>query len=177
MFWKPDDHLWTRPNASVAVAFASPNIADLLYTNAKFCWASDAFVLIVLAFCAPVAAIFFSAARKAKKAGIGQVTVHIALWGMSIGAPIAGAIWTNVLHNNMKDQATTIYGDITVQLWYPLAGEARDAVTEAYSVVQHKMVVIGSGFISLCIISMLTGRNIDIKKHDEESEQAEGNIW
>ena len=56
--------------------------------------------------------------------------------GGAIGTSISGAIWTNTLPgelqrylpDNLKDQAATIYEDITVQLDYPVGSPGRDAI-------------------------------------------------
>ncbi|KAH6874874.1 major facilitator superfamily domain-containing protein [Thelonectria olida] len=120
-----------------------------------------------------------------------EVAVGLALWGMfgsigaAIGYAIAGAIWTNILPaelakalpDDMKDQAATIFGDITVQLSYPMGSPTRDAIIEAYSVVQHKMVIAGCCFIPVCALCILMWRDTDINKRDEESEQAKGNVF
>lgn len=120
-----------------------------------------------------------------------EVAVGIALFGLfgsiglAIGLAISGAIWTNVLPeellktlpDNMKDQAATIYGDITVQLSYPMGSTTRDAIIEAYSNVMHKMIIAGCAFIPVCAICILMWRDIDIRKKDEKSDQAKGTVF
>ncbi|KAF7561175.1 hypothetical protein G7046_g2992 [Stylonectria norvegica] len=120
-----------------------------------------------------------------------EVAVALALWGMfgsigaAIGYAIAGGIWTNVLPDQLykalpeaaKNETLTIYGDITVQLAYERDSPIRDAIIEAYSDVQRKMVIAGSAFIPLLLVFLFMWRNIDIKKKDAKSTQARGNVF
>lgn len=84
-----------------------------------------------------------------------DVAVSLALLAMvtsvggAIGQSVSGAIWTNTLPgrlrqylpDELKDQAATIYGDLTVQLGYEWGSEARDAIVRAYGDTQKYMLI------------------------------------
>lgn len=87
-----------------------------------------------------------------------DVAVGLALLGMvtscggSIGQTISSAIWTNTLPKNLekylpddlKANATTIYGDLTIQLGYEWGSPARDAIVQAYADTQKIMLIAAS---------------------------------
>ncbi|KAH7013768.1 siderochrome-iron transporter MirB [Ilyonectria destructans] len=121
-----------------------------------------------------------------------EIAVSIALFGLfgSIGAAmgyaIAGGLWTNIfpeqllarLPDDAKDQMATIYGDITVQMSYPVGSDIRNAINDAYSDVQRKMVITGICFIPLCLGCILMWKNINVRKLEErEGKQTKGTVW
>lgn len=53
----------------IATTFGGPRIAELFYKYVNFRWAFGAFIIIEVAFCIPVIAIFFISKRKAVKLG------------------------------------------------------------------------------------------------------------
>ncbi|KAJ2986482.1 hypothetical protein NUW58_g3300 [Xylaria curta] len=55
---------------TIATVFAGSKIADLFYTNVNFRWAFGAFIIILVAFCIPVALVFIWSKRKALKQGV-----------------------------------------------------------------------------------------------------------
>ncbi|KAK9416644.1 hypothetical protein SUNI508_09554 [Seiridium unicorne] len=77
--------------------------------------------------------------------------------GSAIGYAIAGSMWTNMLPYKLveylpedaKSQTWTIFGDITLQMQYPIGHPIRDAVIEAYGDVGRKMVIVGSALTPL----------------------------
>lgn len=116
-----------------------------------------------------------------------DVAMVIALYGLfggigaSIGMAIAGALWTNLLRNEIydalptasKNLTDTIYADMTVQLSYPAGDPIRDAIIAAYGEVQRKMVIAGSAFVPLVLLAVLVWRNVNVKN----SKQTKGNVW
>lgn len=91
--------------------------------------------------------------------------------GSSCGLAIAGAIWTNVLPgrieqylpDDLKSEALTIYGDITVQLGYEYGTPARDAIIHAYGDIMRLQVIAGICFMPLMFISILIWKNYNVK--------------
>ncbi|GAP89898.1 putative siderophore iron transporter mirB [Rosellinia necatrix] len=61
---------------TIATVFAGSKIADLFYTYVNFRWAFGSFIIILVAFCIPVAIVFIWSKRKALKLGIIQPRVH-----------------------------------------------------------------------------------------------------
>ncbi|KAJ4132833.1 hypothetical protein NW754_015647 [Fusarium falciforme] len=120
-----------------------------------------------------------------------DVAVALALWGMfgsigaAIGLAIAGGIWTNVLPGELarrlpesaQNMTATIYGDITVQMSYARDSPERDAIIGAYDVVQQKMVIAGACFIPFTVLCLFMWKNIDIRKKDARSTQAQGMVF
>ncbi|KAF1999575.1 siderochrome-iron transporter MirB [Amniculicola lignicola CBS 123094] len=91
--------------------------------------------------------------------------------GSGVGVAISGAIWTQLLPGklerylpaDLKSEALTIYGDITVQLSYEYGSPARDAIVQAYGEVQRIMVIAGAAFVPLVLLSILVWRNLDTR--------------
>lgn len=121
-----------------------------------------------------------------------QVAVVNALWGLfggfgsSIGYSIAGAMWNGItpgklyelLPEGSKDQAATIFGDITVQMSFADGTPERAAVVGAYAHTQRLMVIAGACFIPLCVASIFIWKNINVKKLEEEQgKQTKGLVF
>ncbi|CAE6996398.1 hypothetical protein P3342_000373 [Pyrenophora teres f. teres] len=121
-----------------------------------------------------------------------EVAVINALWGLfgsfgsSIGYAIAGAMWNNLLPEQLrmrlpessKADYRTIFGDIQVQKSFLDGTPERDAVVGAYADVQRKMVITGACFIPLCLGSIYVWKNINIKKLEEEKgKQTKGTVF
>ena len=91
--------------------------------------------------------------------------------GGAIGTSISGAIWTNTLPAalernlpaDLKSQAMTIYGDITVQLGYAWGSPAREAIIDAYSETQRYLCIAGTAVLALQIVWVLMWRDISVK--------------
>lgn len=91
--------------------------------------------------------------------------------GSGVGLAISGALWTNLmpaaltkfLPDEFKDQALTIYGDITVQLSYEWGSPVRNATIAAYAEVQRLMVIAGASFMPLLFLSIIVWKNHNVK--------------
>jgi hypothetical protein len=91
--------------------------------------------------------------------------------GSSCGLAIAGAIWTNLLPgrierylpDDLKSEALTIYGDITVQLGYEFGTPARDAIIRAYGDIMKLQVIAGVSLMPLMFVSILIWKNYNVK--------------
>jgi hypothetical protein len=106
-----------------------------------------------------------------------EIAVVLALHGLfasigsSVGVSISGAIWTNLLPgalekhlpSEFKDQALTIYSDLTIQLGYEFGSPVRNAIIAAYAEVQRKMVIAGACFMPLLLASIVVWRNYNVK--------------
>ncbi|KAK6069434.1 siderophore iron transporter mirb [Seiridium cupressi] len=105
--------------------------------------------------------------------------------GSSIGYAIAGGMWTNMLPykfaeylpEDAKSQAWTIFGDITLQMKYPIGHPIRDAAIEAYGDVGRKMVIVGSSLTPLIIITVLFWRDINVKDLEQEEKEKRGTVF
>lgn len=106
--------------------------------------------------------------------------------GAAIGNAVAGAIWTNILPGELlkalpddkQDLMPQIYGSLVVQQEWPIGDPIRDAIIEAYAVVQHKMVIAGSAFVPVFVFCVFLFKRINVKKLEEErGTQAKGNIF
>jgi nitrate/nitrite transporter NarK len=121
-----------------------------------------------------------------------QVAVVNALWGLfggfgsSVGYSIAGAMWNNItpkklyelLPEESKDQAATIFGDIKVQMSFLDGTPERAAVVGAYAHSQRLMVIAGACFIPLCVASIWIWKNINVKKLEkEQGKQTKGLVF
>jgi hypothetical protein len=137
-------------------------------------------------------AIFAGTTQLAVMAPVGHqdIAVVLAILGLfgsigaSIGMAIAGALWTNVLPGVLydalpeasKNMTAEIYGDMVLQLSYPMGDPVRDAIIEAYADVQRKMVIAGSAFIPLLLLAVIMWRNLKLKELDEKRGNP-GNVW
>ncbi|USP81792.1 siderophore transporter [Curvularia clavata] len=121
-----------------------------------------------------------------------EIAVINAIWGLfgsfgsSIGYAIAGAMWNNILPQQLlmrlpeskKADYRTIFGDITVQMSFLDGTPERDAVVGAYADVQRKMVITGACFVPLCLACIFVWKNINVKKLEEEKgKQTKGNVF
>jgi hypothetical protein len=107
-------------------------------------------------------------------------------FGSSIGYAIAGAMWNNMLPEELykrlpeasKPEYRTIFGDINVQMAFADGTPERDAIVGAYADVQRKMVITGACFMPLTIASIFIWRNINLKKlEEEEGKQTKGTVF
>ncbi|KAI9733431.1 MAG: hypothetical protein M1834_003515 [Cirrosporium novae-zelandiae] len=106
-----------------------------------------------------------------------QVAVVLALQalfssiGGAIGSTISSALWTHIypkklaeyLPESTKDQATTIYGSLDVQLSYPVGSPTRIAIQKAMGVAQKYMTITATVILVLCIVEVMIWRNIKVK--------------
>lgn len=121
-----------------------------------------------------------------------EIAVAVALWGMfgsigaAIGQAIAGALWTNILPDQLykalpeesKNLTMTIYSSFVIQQDYPMGSPIRDAIIVAYADVQRKMVIAGCAFMPPVVIAVFMWRNINVKKLElEKGKQTKGTVW
>ncbi|KAJ8115506.1 hypothetical protein OPT61_g2873 [Boeremia exigua] len=121
-----------------------------------------------------------------------QIASVNALWGLfggfgaAIGMSIAGALWNNIVPGKLlellpeesKDQASTIFGSMVVQASYLDGTPERDAIVATYAHIQRLMVITGACFIPLCVASVFIWKNINVKKLEEErGKQTKGNVF
>ncbi|KAI1760475.1 MFS general substrate transporter [Hypoxylon sp. FL1150] len=106
-----------------------------------------------------------------------HVAVVLAMEGMfssvggGIGGTVSAAIWTGLFPKKLaqylpeESQAnlTSIYGDITVQLSYPVGSPTRDAIKLAYGESQKWMFVAATAITGLGILSVMMWRDIKVK--------------
>ncbi|RYP26250.1 hypothetical protein DL768_011815 [Monosporascus sp. mg162] len=91
--------------------------------------------------------------------------------GGGIGATVATAIWTGVFPKRLAeylpaeavDDFANIYGDIVVQLSYPVGSPTRDAINLAYAAAQRYMLISATAVLALCIPAVMLWRNIYLK--------------
>lgn len=106
-----------------------------------------------------------------------HVAVVLAMEGMfssvggGIGGTIAAAIWTGLFPNKLAEylpaesqaNLTAIYGDIQVQLYYPVGSPTRDAIVLAYGESLKWMFVAATAITGLGLISVMMWRDIKVK--------------
>ncbi|KAL4784086.1 major facilitator superfamily domain-containing protein [Aspergillus varians] len=101
--------------------------------------------------------------------------------GGSVGSAISGAIWTNTflkqLEKNLPASAmpniALIYGDLTTQLSYPVGGEVRVALDDAYGYAQTRMLAAATAFMVLGFAWVGIMRNQNVKT----MTQTKGNVF
>ncbi|KAI5925970.1 major facilitator superfamily domain-containing protein [Camillea tinctor] len=106
-----------------------------------------------------------------------HVAVVLAMEGMfssvggAIGSSIAAGIWTGVfpvklaeyLPAESQGDLASIYGDINVQLSYPIGSPTRTAIMDAYGEAQKWMLVGATAITGLAIICVVAWRDIKVK--------------
>lgn len=106
--------------------------------------------------------------------------------GAAIGNAIAGAIWTNVLPGQLlkflpadkQDLMPQIYGSLSVQQEWPMGDPIRDAIIEAYGVVQHRMVIGGAVIVPVFVGCIFLFKNINvIELEEKKGKQTKGKVW
>lgn len=121
-----------------------------------------------------------------------EIAVILAVWGLfgsfgaSIGYAIAGALWQNVLPQQLyqrlpegsKNRTAEIFGDMVLQMSFLDGSPEREAVIGAYGDVQRKMVTVGVCFIPLCLGTIVLWKNINVRKLEEEQgKQTKGTVF
>lgn len=94
------------------------------------------------------AAIMTAIEQRDLSASLALLGVVTAIGG-AVGQSISGAIWTNTLPSRLADylpqelkaDAATIYGDLTIQLGYEWGSPGRDAIIRAYGDTQRYMLI------------------------------------
>jgi hypothetical protein len=121
-----------------------------------------------------------------------EIAVINAIWGLfgsfgsSIGYAIAGAMWNNILPQQLlqrlpessKADYREIFGSIVIQSSFLDGTPERDAIVGAYGDVQRKMVITGACFVPLCLACIWVWKNTNVKKlEEEEGKQTKGNVF
>jgi MFS family permease len=121
-----------------------------------------------------------------------EIAAVNALWGLfgsfgsSIGFAIAGAMWNNMLPQQLyerlpeasKANATIIFGDLVTQISFLDGTPERDAVVGAYSHVMRLMVIAGVCLVPFCMASIYLWKNVNVRKLEEEQgKQTKGTVF
>ncbi|KAL9588680.1 MAG: hypothetical protein Q9203_002505 [Teloschistes exilis] len=105
-----------------------------------------------------------------------HVAVVLAVLGMfsniggAIGLTVVAAIWQHVFPMKLTEylpaseleNLLNIYGDITVQLSYPVGSDARTAIQHAYGDAQEMMLIAGTAVWIVGLVAVLLWRDIRI---------------
>lgn len=108
----------------------------------------------------------------------GEVASLIALLGLSsavgsgIGSSVSGAIWTNTVYaellrllpDDTKDRARAIYESLHLQLSYPVGSPVRDAIIQAYTIAQRRMLLAGLCILLLAIPAVAVWRDVRVSQ-------------
>lgn len=92
------------------------------------------------------------------------------LIGGSIGSAVSGSIWTNTfpqalerfLPEDALESLADIYGDLAIQLSYPVGDPVRIAIQESYAYAQRFMLIGGIAFMALSLVWILMIKNINV---------------
>ncbi|RDL32936.1 Siderophore iron transporter mirB [Venustampulla echinocandica] len=95
--------------------------------------------------------------------------------GGAIGSTVAGAIWQGVFPERLmrylpeEDKAdfANIYGQLPVQLSYPVGSATRHAINRAYGDAQRLMLIGGSTVLILALVSVIVWRDIRVKDFNQ----------
>ncbi|KAJ2974779.1 hypothetical protein NUW58_g8547 [Xylaria curta] len=115
-----------------------------------------------------------------------HVAVVVAVEGMfasvggGIGGTVAGAIWTGIFPHKLleylpaESQAnfTQIYGDLNVQLSYPVGSATNVAILRAYDEALRNMFIAATTITVLGLAGVIAWRDIKLK----EFKQVKGNV-
>lgn len=91
--------------------------------------------------------------------------------GGAIGSTIAAAVWTGVFPKKLGEylpaesqkNLAAIYGDIQIQLLYPVGNPTRDAINRAYGDAQKYMLIAATAILTVGIVSIAVWRDIKVK--------------
>jgi hypothetical protein len=121
-----------------------------------------------------------------------EIAAVLAVWGLfgSIGAStgfaIAGALWNNMLPQELANRwpasanetAATVFGDLVTQLSLADGTPERSALVGAYGHVQRIMVITGVALIPLCLLAIFIWKDVNLKKLEKEKgTQTAGNVF
>jgi MFS family permease len=95
----------------------------------------------------------------------------IANVGSSIGATVAGAMWTGLFPQKLASylpesalpDLEKIYGSIEVQSSYPIGSDERNAINHAYSDTQRLMLITATCLYLITWLSAMCWRDVDVK--------------
>ncbi|KAK2740111.1 MFS siderochrome iron transporter 1 [Myotisia sp. PD_48] len=105
------------------------------------------------------------------------VAVVLAVEGMfssvggAIGSTVAAAVWTGVFPKKLAEylpaesqgNLTSIYGDIKVQMSYPLGSPTRIAINKAYGDAQKFMLIGATAILAVAVVSVVVWRDVKVK--------------
>lgn len=114
------------------------------------------------------------------------VAVVLAIEGMfssvggAIGTTVATAIWTGVFPGKLaaylpaeeQGNIDAIFGDLTVQLSYPVGSPARDAIIRSYGESQKLMLIAATAVLAIPWFAAMWWRDLNVK----ERKQTKGNV-
>ncbi|KAJ6786899.1 hypothetical protein PWT90_00041 [Aphanocladium album] len=91
--------------------------------------------------------------------------------GGGIGRSISGAIWQGVFPGKLREYLpeaerhnwAKIYGDITVQLSYPVGSPTRNAIQAAYADGQRAMLIGATAIYAIGFVAVAFWRNVNVK--------------
>ncbi|KAM3559161.1 hypothetical protein MY1884_003620 [Beauveria asiatica] len=115
------------------------------------------------------------------------VAVCLAVLGMfsnvggAVGFTVASAIWQNTFPNKLLQYLPEeelpnfpmIYGDLAVQISYPVGTPTRDAIQHAYSDAFLRLLATATAVWALGFVGVLMWRNINVIG----IKQAKGHVW
>lgn len=92
--------------------------------------------------------------------------------GGAIGSTVAAAIWTGVFPKKLAEylppesqgNLTSIYGDIKVQMSYPMGSPTRDAINHAYGDAQKTMLIAATAVQAISFVAVYMWRDIKVKE-------------
>ncbi|KAH6604996.1 siderophore iron transporter [Trichoderma cornu-damae] len=101
--------------------------------------------------------------------------------GGAIGLTVAAAVWQAVFPEKLAaylpkselDNLPNIYGNLKVQLSYPIGSPARIAIQKAYGDAQKTMLIAATAVLSLAVVGTAMWRDIDVRKH----KQVKGTVF
>ncbi|KAI1110177.1 siderophore iron transporter mirB [Nemania sp. NC0429] len=152
---------------------AGTNLGWIIFVEIIYAFAGGASVI------AEQVAVMAAAAHQ-------EVAVVLAVEGMfssvggGIGSTVAGAIWTGVfpqklmeyLPEESKANFTAIYGDLTVQIGYPVGSATHQAIIMAYDDALKNMFIAATAITVLGLAGVIAWRDIKIK----DVKQVKGNV-
>ncbi|PGH19363.1 hypothetical protein AJ80_04003 [Polytolypa hystricis UAMH7299] len=109
------------------------------------------------------------------------VAVVLAVEGMfasvggAIGSSVAAAIWTGVFPKKLAEylppesqpELANIYGQLPVQLSYPVGSPTRIAINKAYGEAQKTMIIVATVIQIISIVSVVVWRDIKVKDYKQ----------
>ncbi|KAL0944886.1 MFS siderophore iron [Colletotrichum truncatum] len=92
--------------------------------------------------------------------------------GGSVGNTISASIWTNTfemaleryLPESALESIGDIYGDLDVQLSYPMGSDERIAIQKAYGYAQTRMLAAGTSIMIFGFVALFMIKNYNLKK-------------
>lgn len=91
--------------------------------------------------------------------------------GAAVGHSMAAAIWTGEFPKKLaeylppesRDDLKAIYGDLKVQLSYPMSSPTRIAIARAYADAQKTMLVVSTAVLFIGLVAIIVWRDVNVK--------------